>query len=622
MAEYDGSIRINVEIDKVKAEKQLDRLADGAADISDGFKDAEKSALSFGDVLSANILSDAVLSGFSQLTDALGGFVSDSVSAAAELKAQTSQFEQAFGTMEGTATDAISGIAEETGILDTRLRDAATSIYSFARASGGSEMESMSLMEGALSAAADAAAYYDRSLEDTTGTLMSFLKGNFENDAALGLSATETTRNAAAMEEFGQKFSDLSEIQKQQVLLKMVTDAQALSGAMGQAARESDGLENVMGNLHEVGRQIQGNVGAPILEAIVPALQEITSALIKWTEGVDWTVFSDAVGGFITGMIDNGPTIVSIIAGIGAGFLAWKATTMIQGIVSAVSAMIPALTGAEGAQTGLNAAMAANPIGLVVAAVTALTTIIMTLWTTNEDFRNAVTAIWDSIKAAFVGAWEGVKAAWDRATAYFQAIWAAIQLTFAPVVEYLSGIFKTAWENVEQIFSGVIDFLTGVFTGDWDKAWGGVVKIFKGAWNSIVSLLEGAVNLIIDGVNWLISQLNKIHFEFPDWVPGVGGKSFGINIPPVGKVAIPRLATGAVIPPNREFMAVLGDQKSGTNIETPLATMVQAFKQALNESGGGNTTVILELDGQRFGQVVYTAYNKENRRIGVSLAGV
>lgn len=322
MAEYDGSIRIKAEIDIGKAEKQFDQLADGASDISDGFKEAEKAGISFGDVLKANILSDAIISGFHQLADALGGFVSGSISTAAELKAEASQYGQAFGSMEGTATDVISGIAEATGILDTRLRGAATSIYAFARSSGGSEIESMSLMEDALSAAADAAAYYDRSLEDTTGTLMSFLKGNYENDAALGLSATEATRDAAAMEALGKKFNDLSEIQKQQVLLKMVTDAQALSGAVGQAVRESDGLENVMGNLGEVGRQIQGNIGAPVLEAIIPAIQEITNALIGWTDGVDWTAFSSAVSGFISGLIDNGPTIVSIVAGIGAGF--WR----------------------------------------------------------------------------------------------------------------------------------------------------------------------------------------------------------------------------------------------------------------------------------------------------------
>ena len=102
----------------------------------------------------------------------------------------------------------------------------------------------------------------------------------------------------------------------------------------------------------------------------------------------------------------------------------------------------------------------------------------------------------------------------------------------------------------------------------------------------------------------------------------IGGKSFGISIPLVSQVALPRLAEGAVIPPNREFMAVLGDQKSGTNIETPLETMVQAFKQAMNESGGRPQTIILQLNGREFARAVYKANNEETQRVGVRLAGV
>lgn len=620
MADYDGEIKIGVVIDDSTASKNLSKLASKTDNFADGFKDAEKASLSFGDVLKANILSDAIISGFSKLTDAITGFAAGSVTTAAELKAEASQFEQAFGQMEGTATAAIADIADETGILDTRLNSAATSIYSFARASGGTEAESMSLMEDALTAAADAAAYYDRSLDDTTEQLMSFLKGNYENDAALGLSATEATRNAAAMEQFGKEFNDLTEIQKQQTLLSMVTDAQALSGAMGQASRESDGLENVMGNLSEVGRQIQGNIGAPVLEAIIPAIQEITNSLMQWTENVDWTAFGNAVSGFITGIIDNGPTIISIIAGIAAGFVAWNVVTMIQGVVSAINAFKLANEGASIAQLALNAAMNANPIGIIVTAITALITIIGTLWVTNEDFRNAVVEIWENIKAAFVEAWEAIEAAWSVASAYFTAIWNAIKVTFSPVVEYLSGIFSDAWESVKQIFSGVIDFIAGVFTGDWERAWDGIKNIFTGIWNGIVSVLEGAVNLIIKGINWLISQLNKVSFTLPDWVPVIGGNSFGFNIPSISEISIPRLATGSVIPPNREFLAVLGDNKKETEVVSPLSTIEQALENVMSRMGSASPQQInLVVDGKVLAKVVVPKINDMTRQAGRSV---
>ena len=87
--------------------------------------------------------------------------------------------------------------------------------------------------------------------------------------------------------------------------------------------------------------------------------------------------------------------------------------------------------------------------------------------------------------------------------------------------------------------------------------------------------------------------------------------------------SVPALARGAVIPPNREFLAVLGDQRSGTNIETPLATMVQAFRQALAESGyGGGSEAVLVLDRDVLGRVVYKLNKAEGNRIGVSLTGV
>lgn len=194
---------------------------------------------------------------------------------------------------------------------------------------------------------------------------------------------------------------------------------------------------------------------------------------------------------------------------------------------------------------------------------------------------------------------------------------------FHELIELAKTYVNDVVEGMKQIFSGLIEFLTGVFTLDWKKAWEGIKEIFRGIWNTIVGVFEAAVNLIIKGINWLIDQLNKIHFEIPDWVPGIGGKSFGINISHVGELRIPRLAQGAVIPPNREFMAVLGDQKSGTNIETPLATMVQAFKQALAESGyGGSNEAVLVLDKDVLGKVVYRLNKAEGTRIGVNLSEV
>ena len=129
--------------------------------------------------------------------------------------------------------------------------------------------------------------------------------------------------------------------------------------------------------------------------------------------------------------------------------------------------------------------------------------------------------------------------------------------------------------NILDILGGLIDFVVGVFTRDWEKAWGGIVNVFKGIVNTLASLIEGFVNSAINTINGLIGGVNAIT------------SNIGIPaIPTIPEFNIPRLATGAVIPPNAPFMAVLGDQRRGTNIEAPLDTIKQAVREVVGNNNG------------------------------------
>lgn len=224
----------------------------------------------------------AVTAAFS--TAAIIGFSKSLIESAAEINASNSQMEQTFGSLYNSTYDAMKRVADASGIVMTRLQGVGTSIYAFAKTSGMDSASALKMMEEALQVTADSAAYYDRSLEETSESLQSFLKGNFENDAALGLSCTETTRNTAANKLYGKSFQELSESQKQLTLLQMVKDANALSGALGQASREADGWENVIGNLKEAWKQFLAVVGQPVLNVAVSAVKQLTDALTFLTE--------------------------------------------------------------------------------------------------------------------------------------------------------------------------------------------------------------------------------------------------------------------------------------------------------------------------------------------------
>ena len=166
--------------------------------------------------------------------------------------------------------------------------------------------------------------------------------------------------------------------------------------------------------------------------------------------------------------------------------------------------------------------------------------------------------------------------------------------------------------GLKQICSGFIDFITGVFSGDWEKAWNGIVNVGKGAVNVLISIINSLISLVVRG-------LNMISFDIPSWVPFIGGGHFGFNIQQAPQ--IPYLAQGAVIPPNREFMAVLGDQTRGNNIEAPEDLIRKIVRE--ETAGNGDWDLNITFDGDlaqliRYLEPKITAQQrKTNRARGV-----
>lgn len=176
----------------------------------------------------------------------------------------------------------------------------------------------------------------------------------------------------------------------------------------------------------------------------------------------------------------------------------------------------------------------------------------------------------------------------------------AVIAAIAGVVAW-AGNGEEALATLQDMLGKLGDFVKNVFTGDWKSAFEAIVGFAKDATNMGNIIAESFANGFIKAINAIIDAINSISIDIPDWVPVFGGKKWdGPNIPNWNaQVSLPRLANGAVIQGGKPFAAILGDQSRGqTNIETPLATMIEAFKQAQAENGGGNYTFVAQLDGR------------------------
>ena len=258
----------------------------------------------------------------------------------------------------------------------------------------------------------------------------------------------------------------------------------------------------------------------------------------------------------------------------------------------------------------------------------------------QELWEEHLAPLWENLTLLFGAVMELIAILWTEA---LLPLLQNITDTFAPLVagavQYvvdsffngLGTIAKVA-DGIAGVLRGLCEFVSGVFTGDWDRAWRGLSDIFESVWDTMVGVAKQGVNGIIDlvnamlraltgGMNAVIDRLNGIGVEIPSWVPDYGGQHFGVNLPRVPEYQIPRLAKGAVLPANRPFLAVVGDQRRGTNVEAPLETIRQAVADVLGGAGAAQLYVSQPIEVKLDGQVLYRAMAKIEANRGVRIGG-
>ncbi|CVM04145.1 phage tail tape measure protein [Streptococcus pneumoniae] len=448
----------------------------------------------------------------------------EALEAAAQMQASNAQFTTVFGDMETQAREALNAIGQEMDIVPERLQGSFTQMASFAKTSGLDTAQALDLTSRATRAAADGAAFYDKSIESVSESLQSFLKGNFANDAALGISATETTRNAAANKLYGKSFKDLSEAQKQLTLLQMVEDGNKLSGALGQAARESDGLENVMGNLKQAGTNALSAIGQPLLEMMIPVFQTLATIVKGVAE-----LFSSLPAPVKDFIVILG-VVLTIVGALAPIFLTLQAVFM-----SSFGAMIAAALPIIGIISG------------VVVAIAAIVAIVKYLWETNEGFRDAVTTVWNAILEVinavvseisnFVMSIFGTVVTWwtenqELIRTSAETVWNAIYTVISTILDILGPLLQAGWDNIQLIITttweiikivvetainvvlGVIQAVMQIITGDWSGAWETIKGVFSTVWQAIQSIvqtifsaIQSYISNILNGISGTVSNI-------------------------------------------------------------------------------------------------------------------
>ena len=368
----------------------------------------------------------------------------------------------------------------------------------------------------------------------------------------------------------------------------------------------------------------------------------------SWTGGAILGVLT-SLKNILSGLA---PVILGVVGAMTAYYLITKAMLIWEAVSKAMALGITAyemlrngVSLAATAQAVFNVTLAANPIGIVVVAIGALIAIIVVMiqhwdavsaasascWNSIVNAWNAAsawfdsqivqpislffTALWNQVKAAGAAAWDWIQKAWASAGAWMNTnVVQPISKFFAGLWTGISTAAGNAWKSISGIWQTVSDWFTKHVIDPIEKG-------FKGTINNMIGMVEGFVNSFIGGVNKIIEALNSIHIDVPKNIPKIGGIKFGFDIPTLGKVSIPRLATGAVIPPRAEFAAILGDQRSGTNIEAPadlIRSIVASEIDKLNIQPQVN--VIASGDNAGFIRWMKFEIEQENRRVGPAFA--
>lgn len=297
-----------------------------------------------------------------------------------------------------------------------------------------------------------------------------------------------------------------------------------------------------------------GEKAEPILTTVKQGWVDILNAFLDTESGMNLDGLAQSIKGAFQWFIDdvipaikkgikfvvkNQDMILALIAGIGAGFVAWKAVSIINGIITAIRSAIVvtkawtvATEGMTVAQKLLNLAMKANLIGIVITAIVALVAAFVVLWNKSDAFREFWINLWNKIKAtakvvvdwlvtAFRVTWDAIKLTWSSVVSFFQAIWNGIKAVFMGVVNFYATIYGTAWQVIKKIWSVAVAWFGNIWNGIknvFSKVGSTIGGFFQSAWDSIVGIWSSAGSWFSDTIDDILGFFE----DLPEKMLGIG----------------------------------------------------------------------------------------------------
>ncbi len=346
------------------------------------------------------------------------------------------------------------------------------------------------------------------------------------------------------------------------------------------------GANLLLGGFSKLAKGIQGNIkftkdmikstknGVGAIKNFAKATKEGTNIIGKFGKGI--------VNGTKTVASFTKAIILNTVQGIknGAVWVANKAKMIAYKVAQiAVTTATKAMTLATKA---MNLALSMNPIGVVITLLVALATTFVVLYNKCTWFRNGVDSVWNSIKSIFSGFSSFFKGVFSRDWTQ------TFGLLGVPINSFLNQT-KSIINGVKGVFNGLITFFKGVFTGNWRMAFQGLSNIVKSIFGTMGAVIKSPINAAISGINAAIRGVNKLNFDIPDWVPGLGGKHFGVHIP-----QIPALAEGGIV--TKATLAMVGEGKEHEAV-IPLSKLdslvTNSVEKVVNSVGNTNSIEII-----------------------------